>query len=154
MPRRKRPEFIPGSYYHVYNRGNRQMPIFFLEEDKAFIVRRLLKYASAKECCLDIVAYCLMNNHFHFVIRQGNKHTISKYMQKLMTSYTVYFNKRHRLKGHVFQGRYKCKRVGPGENLDRLIRYIKLNPVEAEYVVSSEHYRWIYIKPGYDPGWV
>ena len=78
---------------------------------------------------VDVYAFVLMDNHYHLAVctPRGN---LCAFMQQFQTSYTVWFNRRHRRRGHLFEGRYKAKLVEGGHYLVSLTRYIHLNPVK------------------------
>lgn len=79
---------------------------------------------------VEIVAYCLMPNHFHLLLREVEEGGVSKFMQKLTTGYTMYFNKRHDRNGSLFQGRFKATHVADDRYMRYLISYIHLNPIK------------------------
>lgn len=81
-----------------------------------------------KASLVDIGAYCLMPNHFHILVREKQNSGISKFMQKLMTSYTMYFNKRHERTGAIFGSSYKAQHVLDDQYLRYLFAYIHMNP--------------------------
>src|SRR3989338_326197 len=132
-------EFFEGGTYHVYNRGHNKMIIFKNDEDYKFLLQRLAEVLSLKPSqsrwlrpfsrkSFSILAYCLMPNHFHFMIRQEAKIPVSELIRKLLTSYGVYFNKKYGVVGTVFQGRFKSKEVNGDEYLVPLSAYIHRNP--------------------------
>ena len=82
------------------------------------------------EPLVEIIAYCLMPNHFHLLLREIEDGGISKFMQKLTTGYTMYFNKRRERNGALFQGRFKATHVADDRYLRYLISYIHLNPIK------------------------
>jgi len=128
-----------GAFYHVISRGNNREETFLDDTDR----KQFLKYLKEQTLRygIKIHAWCLMSNHYHLVVETplGN---LSKTMQSLNTSYTVYFNHRHRKVGHLFQGRYKAVLVQADEYLHCLSRYIHLNPVRANIVKDPGEYRW------------
>lgn len=77
---------------------------------------------------ISLIAYCLMPNHFHFLIKQTVAIGIDKFMNSLMTRYTMYFNRKYKRVGHLFQGKYKAVLVQTEDQLLHLTRYIHLNP--------------------------
>jgi len=79
---------------------------------------------------VDIASYCLMPNHFHLLVRAREEGGVSKFMQKLTTGYTMYFNKRYERTGALFQGKFKATHVNNDRYLRYLISYIHLNPVK------------------------
>lgn len=86
-------------------------------------------------------AYCLMSNHYHLLVETGSP-TLSKGMKYLNGSYTQYYNRKHARVGHLFQGRFKGILVEKDAYLLELSRYIVLNPVRANMVVSEEDWPW------------
>lgn len=79
---------------------------------------------------VDIGAYCLMPNHFHLLIREKTEGGITKFMSKLSTAYSMYFNNKHDRTGGLFEGRFKATHVDTDEYLKYLFSYIHLNPVK------------------------
>ncbi|OGH11746.1 MAG: hypothetical protein A2857_02780 [Candidatus Levybacteria bacterium RIFCSPHIGHO2_01_FULL_36_15] len=93
---------------------------------------------------MDIIAYCFMNNHFHFLLKQLKDNGIVKFMAKFTNSYTKYFNTKYERVGPLFQGVFKAVHVEDDEQLLHLSRYIHLNPVTS-YIIKSEDlssYKW------------
>jgi REP element-mobilizing transposase RayT len=144
MPRRKIP-LVAGEYYHVYNRGINRQPIFFERENYLFFLRRIREYLVGEhrlrssceqtrpknsEVWVTVVAYCLMPNHFHFLLCP-NDDQLSRCMQRLSISYTKAMNKRFGCTGSLFDGQFQAVRVDNDEYLLHLSRYIHLNPVMA-----------------------
>jgi len=78
----------------------------------------------------DLCAYCLMPNHFHLLICEKTEGGISRFMQKLMTGFTMYFNTRYERTGALFQGKYKASHVDNDRYLKYLLSYIHLNPTK------------------------
>lgn len=142
--------FAPGEFYHIYNRGTEKRNVFASRADwNRFLA--LLYLANQNEPAdlklqgstlleiteqrtgaplVEIVAYCLMPNHFHLLLREIEEGGISKFMQKLTTGYTVYFNKKNDRSGSLFQGRFKATHVVDDRYLHYLISYIHLNPMK------------------------
>lgn len=112
--------------YHVCARGNARGDIFRSDANRARFLQ-LLEH-SAQRFTGAVLCFVLMDNHFHLVIRTHFPN-LSRWMHWLIVSYSVYFNRRHRRSGHLFQGRYKSFLVESGEYLLVLSRYIHLNPV-------------------------
>jgi putative transposase len=129
----------PGAFYHVFSRGNRKQLIFFSDEDRCFFINCLRK--ACEKCSVVVHAYCLMPNHFHLVLEtpMGN---LSRMMHFLITSFTVYFNKKHERHGHLFQGRFRSVLVDAVGYAKELSRYIHLNPVRSGIVERPEQYAW------------
>lgn len=142
--------FAPGEFYHVYNRGTEKRNIFSSRADydrflallylcnQASVVHLQLQGRTLKEILgkregeplVEIVAYCLMPNHFHLLVRELEEGGLSKFMQKLMTGYTMYFNKKNDRSGSLFQGKFKATHVANDRYLRYLVSYIHLNPVK------------------------
>lgn len=118
--------FQKGSYYHVYNRGNRKQNIFLSHNDYERFLKRMKEYKD--EFKIDILGYCLMPNHFHFLLKQATDTSLTHFMLKLGTSYAKHFNIKYKEVGSLFQGRFKAKLVEKDEYLLQLSRYIHRNP--------------------------
>ena len=130
MPYRQT-QFYAGGYYHLYNRGNDHQNIFFERENYLYFLRQMRKYF--KTDVVDIVAYCLMPNHYHLLIFLKGA-GLAKLMQPFLLSYTKAINERYSRVGALFQGRFKAIQVDKEEYLLQLSRYIHLNPVAAGLV--------------------
>ena len=138
MARPLRVEY-PGAYYHVINRGNAGENIFIDERDREKFLEYLAK--GTERFITKIHTYCLMSNHYHLLIETPQAN-LSVAIQWLNVSYSVYFNKRHRRRGHLFQGRFKAILLDANEYLILLSRYIHLNPVRAKMVTHPLEYSW------------
>jgi len=115
-----------GAIYHITARGNGRRKIFLDDRDHERFLLRLSESVDTYEVRLYL--FCLMDNHIHLLLEtpRGN---LSRFMQSLLTGYTVYFNLRHNNTGHLMQGRYHARVVEGDEYLLKLSRYIHLNPV-------------------------
>lgn len=136
---RKNRVWFPGAMYHITSRGNRRGALFYDHEDYLMYLELLEK--TRLRYPFHLHAYCLMTNHIHLQLETID-HNLKHIMKKLNFRYAIYFNKRHRYVGHVFQGRYGAKLIGTKEYQLETNRYIHLNPVEAKMVISPEDYRW------------
>lgn len=134
MPRRQ-VKFAIGNYYHVYNRGNNRQQIFFEEANYIYFLKQLRHHLTEKG--VNIVAYCLMPNHYHLLIYLQTDQ-LSRLMQSFNVSYTKAINKRYERTGSLFQGQFQAIHVNTTEYLLLLTRYIHLNPVEAGFVEKAE----------------
>ncbi len=105
--------FLPEHYYHVYNRGAHKADIFRDDRDYIYLLK-LLKKKTA-EFDISMIAYCLMDNHYHFFLRQNNDATISQFMQAVFNIYTKTFNKKYGLSGTLFEGAFKSIMVKRNE---------------------------------------
>jgi len=126
-------------FYHVFNRGNNFEQIFFNQQNYHFFLKRLLQYFDNK---INLVAYCLMPNHYHLLVEILQDGYLQKAMQKFSTSYTKAINKEQSRVGHLFQGRYKSKLIPNNNYLLHLSRYIHLNPVKAGLAKKPED--WLF----------
>ncbi|MDD3500230.1 MAG: transposase [Sulfurovum sp.] len=142
MPRKPRIEIA--GYYHIINRGVEQRVVFQEREDYEYFEE--LMCFCAKSYGITIHNYFLMNNHYHLLIEIG-KETLSKFMRQLNMNYAIYFNKKYKRSGHLWQGRFKSWYVTDEAYLYTLMLYIEQNPLKAnmvqkleEYPFSSYHY--------------
>lgn len=119
---------FPDALYHLSARGNRQEEIFRGPDDYARFERLLAE--SLERYQVELHAFALLPNHFHLLARTL-KPNVSRWMHWLITTYSLWFNRRHQLVGHVFQGRYKAFLVQEGDHLLELSRYLHLNPVRG-----------------------
>jgi putative transposase len=141
-------------FYHLYNRGTEKRKIFLDRSDyERFLAllylanghepvrienirrneqgRTLLKRVMEtppQKPLISVAAYCLMPNHFHLLVREESESGISRFMQKLSTAYTMYFNKKYERSGTLFQGKYKSRHAESDRYLKYLLAYIHLNP--------------------------
>ena len=138
MGRRPR-VLLAGGIYHVYNRVSRGEHVF-RSEDEADRLEALLA-ATKKRDDFQILAWCVMSNHYHLAVRMGEV-ALSRSMRTVHHRYSQSYNGRHRVFGPFWQGRYRSKLVEDEEYLRQLIAYIHLNPVSAGIVNDSAKYRW------------
>jgi len=108
MPARNQ-VFIPNGYYHVYNRGHNKQPIFLHYKDYQRYLTRLKEYL--KKHPVTLLSYCLMPNHIHLLLRQNGDESIDRFIHRLHTAYTKYFNIKYERLGAVFQSRFKAKLI-------------------------------------------
>ena len=134
MPRQPRLD-SGGAIYHIIARGIERRAIFADDQDHKEFMTRLSTVLI--DTTTPLYAFCLIPNHFHLLIRR-EKYSISTVMRRLLTSYALYFNKRHNRAGHLFQNRYKAIICQEDSYLFELIRYINLNPVRAKLVKTIE----------------
>ncbi len=139
MARRNVP-FLPNQYYHVYNRGAHRIDIFRNDPDYTFLLKLVKK--QAEKCGISIIAYCLMHNHYHFLLRQNSDIQISKFMQAVFNVYSKAFNSKYQLSGTLFEGPFRVIHVDRTEYLLHLCRYIHRNPLDAGIVVVPEQWHY------------
>lgn len=128
MARALRVEYA-GAIYHVTVRGNAQQAIFRDGKDRTLLNVRLAE--SVRTYQVRLYLFCLMDNHFHLVLETPNGN-LGRFMQSVLTGYTVCYNLRHRCHGHLTQGRYGARLVAGDEYLLKLSRYVHLNPVKVK----------------------
>jgi putative transposase len=129
----------PGAVYHVTSRGNARNKIFSDDQDREIFLSIL--GAVVKRYNWLCHAYCLMDNHYHFMIETPDAN-LSIGMRQLNGIYTQKYNRRHHKPGHIFQGRFKAILVQKENYLLELCRYVVLNPVRAGVVKKPEAWRW------------
>src|SRR6056297_1165389 len=129
----------PHAIYHIISRGLRRDKIFRKKKDKDKFLTKLKK--TKEKYKLEIFSYCLMDNHYHLLIRTplGN---LTKAMHYLNASYTNWFKAKHDIVGPVFQGRYKSVLVQDDSYLLTLSSYIHLNPLRAGIVEYLKDYEY------------
>jgi len=138
MPRKPRIEYA-GAFYHVIARGNQKQRIF---KDAADFQKYLLLLTVYKNRTGSrVYTYILMNNHIHLLIETRDI-PLSKFMQGLNQTYTMYFNRRYRTIGHLFQGRYKAILCDRDAYLLGLLKYIHQNPLRARITERLDAYPW------------
>ena len=143
--------FAINEIYHIYNRGVDKRNIFLDRYDHLRFIHDLFKLNNAhsvihafrkfntnpnqmdssknRKMLTEILLFTLMPNHFHLLIRENEKNGITKFMQKLGTGYTMYFNKKYKRVGSLFQGPFKATHVYHDSHFDQLPFYIHLNPL-------------------------
>lgn len=159
MPYRITP-LVNGQVYHVFNRGVEKRDVFtdkreyahFLEAAEYYQqVSPLTKFSQADEGerenlsdnkLIEVIAYCLMPNHFHFLLKQTNDNGISTFIRRLINSYTRYFNTKNERVGSLFQGPFKAIRIESDEQLLHITRYIHLNPLVGYLVKDLRNFKW------------
>jgi REP element-mobilizing transposase RayT len=133
-------EIRSGHYYHLYNRGVNRQPIFFAQANWAFFIERMRHYFGPN--WVEMVAYCLMPNHYHMLVCARCDDLGHRIMQPFTVSYTKAINKQQDRVGPLFQGPFQARLVDEDRYLNHLSRYIHLNPVMAGLVNKPE--QWIF----------
>lgn len=132
---------VADAYYHVYARGASKQPIFLEPADYEYFVRLFARYLSLEQQRhrtgtiyphfygrVELLAYCLMGNHFHLLLYQIEQGAMSKFMQALMVSYGRYFNLKYQRSGSLWESTYKASMITTDAYLMHISRYIHLNP--------------------------
>lgn len=169
----KKPVFVDGHIYHVYNRGVEKRVVFLDERDHSRFVHHLYELNDSKpvrnvhyflnhktgnvearkifgtqkrDVLVEILVFTLMPNHFHLMLRQVQENGIVRFMQKLGTGYTMYFNKKYDRVGCLFQGPFKAAHITEDAHLIHLPYYIHTNPLPLNSsmhpVQYLEKYKW------------
>ena len=141
MPRHPRLD-ITGALHHIMVRGINRAEIFCDDDDRRRFLKRLGELIVASKS--QVFAFALMTNHLHILYKSGEG-GISSVMRKLLTSYAIYFNRRHNRSGHLFENRYKSILCEEERYLLELVRYIHLNPVRVGLAVTLgelDSYQW------------
>ena len=138
MPRPLRP-LDGGLIYHVIDRGNNRQNVFRKKGDFEAFLAALADLKERRP--FELYGYCLLNNHFHLLIRPLET-AISRIMQSLLVSHTQRYHKHYRSGGHVWQGRFKSPVIQNDEHLLTVLRYIEANPPRARIVERAEDYPW------------
>ena len=140
----RKQNFASGEFYHLYNRGTEKRVIFKDVKDyrhflflmyicnttKSIELRKIGENFDREETLVEIGAYCLMPNHFHILITEKTEDGISTYMRKLLTAYSMYFNKKYERTGKLYEGVFKSTHVNKDNYLKYLYSYIHLNPAK------------------------
>ena len=169
----RREQLAPGEFFHIFNRGNNKQNIFVDERDRARLLFLILYFQSqmnfynigrqisnyvkhrmfnieddikkniVKNRYVELINFVLMPNHFHLTLCELKNGGISKYMQRILNSYTKYFNTKHDQSGHLFQGPYKMVHIKDNNQLLYLSTYIHRNPREIKVWANREdQYPW------------
>lgn len=165
MPRRNIEKiYLPDAYYHIYNRGVNKNDIFLDDQDFSVFINLLKRYLNdSPEKDLkgreydwlypevELLAFCLMSNHFHLFIYQTTEGAITKLIRAVAASYSVYFNKKYQRRGPLFESRYLATNINSDAYLAHISRYIHLNPPNYKnyewsslpYYLDKKHAPWI-----------
>ena len=127
MARRPRLDFA--GFHHVVNRGVARSDIYLCREDRETFLQVLCNACDNYK--VNVHDYCLMDNHYHLLIETTHEN-LSLFMRQINSNYAIYFNKKYKRVGHLWQGRYKSWYVFDEEYLYKLFRYIEHNPVKAK----------------------
>jgi len=165
MPSRNRvKQWAPGYAYHLYNRGNNKQNIFLDSEDYAVFINLLKRHLQKKQTTdklgrqyknwygdIELLAYCLMPNHYHLLAFQRSENALTKLISSVTTSYAGYFNKKYNRVGRIFQDTFKASLIDEESYWQHISRYIHLNPKVWEtwewsslpYYLDQKHSDWL-----------
>ncbi len=151
MPAHRDP-FIQGGFYHVYNRTLAGVPLIFETANYAYFLRLVQRYRQPYGA--GVIAYCLMPNHFHFLLRQETDQPLSRFVAALLNAYVQALNRQQKRHGPLFEGHFRHVQIEHETYLTHLCRYIHLNPVNAGLATTPEgwpysNYRdWLGLREG------
>lgn len=131
MPKRE-PVFHKHGIFHIYNRTLDELRLCYTNDNYFYLTTLIQKYRKKYE--VDFLAYCLMPNHYHFMLRQNTDIPISRFLSDLFNSYAQALNKQLGRKGPIFEDRPQYKHIDNEKYLYHICRYIHLNPVKAGLV--------------------
>jgi putative transposase len=138
MPRLAR-AIVVGCAHHITQRGNNRQPVFFVDDDRRVYLELLAEEAGKHK--LEILGYCLMDNHVHVVAKPHEDDSLAKGIGRTHFRYSQYINRLHKRSGHLWQGRfYSC--ALDGRHLWLAMRYVELNPVRARLCRRAWRYEW------------
>ena len=137
MPRRPRIDMV--GYYHIVNRGVEKRVLYKDKDDFHYFLNTLCEASLVYE--VKVHSFALMKNHYHLLI-ETSQENLSKYMKHINSAYAIYFNKKYKRSGHLWQGRFKSWYVTDNSYLYALIAYIEYNPIKAKIVKNIGEYRY------------
>lgn len=129
-------QFVQGHYYHLHNRGANRQSIFHNDDDFRDFLTRLK--GNTQKYAVQIIAYCLMPNHFHLLVRQDGETSAGLALQYTCNGYTQHFNRQRQRQGTLFQGRFGAHHVHEDAYLRHLCCYIHANPVKDGFALKPE----------------
>jgi len=144
-------QYLAGGYYHIYNRGVEKRIIFLDKPDYTYFLSLVESYLTPEEKFsqetlarstpywrsklrkdeVEVLCYCLIPNHFHFILKQNTKDGITRFLRRISNSYVGYFNKKYSRQGTLFQGKFRAVLIDNDNYLLHLSRYIHLNCLEV-----------------------
>jgi len=129
-----------GMYYHIYNRGVGKSTLFRESTNYLFVIEKIQAYR--KQNNLTVIAYCLMPNHYHLLVRQDGDEPAGNLPQSVFNSYSKAYNKRYGHSGTLFEGRFRARPIQNSSHLLHLCRYIHGNPVKDGLVTDPADWNW------------
>jgi len=144
--------FFRGGYFHLYNRGAGRGLLFFNAGNYEHCLRLVKHYSS--QYTVAVIAYCLMPNHYHLLVRQDGDTSLSKFINVLFNAYAQAVNAEQSRSGALFEGRFRHVQIEREEYLAHLCRYIHLNPVKAKLAQQpddwpySNYLEWVRQRDG------
>lgn len=139
MPRKARNN-LKGKYFHIVVQGLNKEYIF--DKESYILKYKETMYQKSKEIGINILAYCIMNNHVHILVYTSEIQRVSKFMQSLNTSYSKFYNKNEKRVGYVFKDRFYTQEIYDRNQLYICLKYIHNNPVKAKICKKMENYKY------------
>jgi putative transposase len=139
MPRTAR-VLVGDLCYHVINRGNARARVFRDDGDYQNFVN--LMEDACERIAMRVLAYCLMPNHFHLVLRPWDDGDVSQWMHWLLTSHVRRHHRKYGTDGRIWQGRFKALPIQADHHLLTVMRYVERNPLRGGLVTRAEAWRW------------
>jgi len=154
---------VNNEIYHIFNRGVNKADIYFQEPDfrrfylsAIYYLDHSTKYSRHlsdpgsdmngqgrnEQARVEVIAYCLLPNHFHFLMKQLKDGGITSYIRHLCNAYSHYINKKNDRVGPLFQGKFRSVHIGNSDQLYHVSRYIHLNPLVSKLTNNLENYKW------------
>jgi putative transposase len=130
---------LPGYPHHIIQQGNRRQDVFFCDDDYIFYLKLLRTWCTTED--IEILAYCLMTNHVHLILKPGQNSNLSRAIAETHRRYTRMINFRQNWRGYLWQGRFSSYPMEQAYLL-KAAAYVELNPVKAKMVKSAGDYRW------------
>lgn len=155
----RREKITIGEYYHIFNRGVEKRKIFNNKRDYLRFSNSMIllntenpskmsferidvdEHPLDDERLVDIIAYCLNSNHFHFILKENKENGIATFIKKICTSHAMYFNKKYERSGVLFQGRFKSVHIDSNDLLLYLAVYVSCNS-QVHKIEDAETYAW------------
>lgn len=139
--------YLPNTFYHVYNRSTNKMHLFPQDKDYTVYKRCLLRTLDKFDGEVKILSYVLLRNHFHLLLWQRNETNMTHFMRSLSVSYARYIMEKYNHFGPIYESRYKALPLQNKGDVERILTYIKKNPLESGYVNWPHRGgEWKYIK--------
>jgi REP element-mobilizing transposase RayT len=139
-PRKSLLAWQQGMYYHIYNRGVHKVSIFREKSNYLFAISKIKEFSQAKQ--IAVIAYCLMPNHYHMLVRQDGNEPAGNLPQSIFNSYTKAYNKKYGHTGTLFESRFRAKAIRDKNHLLHLCRYIHGNPVKDGLVADPADWHY------------
>lgn len=139
MPRKARKDLETG-FFHVMVQGIKKEKIFYNNKYKEKYIY-LMKFFKEKQK-IDIISFCVMENHVHIIIYTEDINELTIFMRKLNTTYAINYNKEEKRVGYVFRNRFECKEIYNQDYLTKCIKYVHMNPVKAGIVRLEKEYKY------------